>query len=124
MQLSLKKTIRLISHAVALMSVLAAASCASPQDAPPEKLKTLVVDGFSNHDWRKTTAFIRTTLSDTGMFEVAVSTSPGNADSMLVGRPNAFLPERAMAQATARAKTRSSFDSTTIRLRAALRSDG
>jgi hypothetical protein len=38
--------------------------------------RALIVDGFSNHDWRKTTAFIDSTLTATGMFDVDVSTSP------------------------------------------------
>jgi uncharacterized protein len=54
-------------------------ACSSPpQDAAaPPKIKALIVDGFSNHDWRKTTAFIDTTLTAAGLFEVAVTTSPG-----------------------------------------------
>ncbi|MDA0207748.1 MAG: ThuA domain-containing protein, partial [Acidobacteria bacterium] len=64
-----------------LMPVLAAGSCTRPQDVPQQKLRILVVDGFSNHDWRKTTAFIRTTLSETDLFEVAGSTSPGEPDA-------------------------------------------
>ncbi len=42
-------------------------------------IKALIVDGFSNHDWRKTSAFIKSTLTQTGMFEVSISTSPGEA---------------------------------------------
>ncbi len=45
------------------------------------KIRALIVDGFSNHDWRKTTAFLRDTLSATGLFEVEVSTSPDEPDS-------------------------------------------
>jgi type 1 glutamine amidotransferase len=48
------------------------------QDSPTgPKIKVLIVDGFSNHDWRKTTEFIRSTLTQTGIFEVTISTSPG-----------------------------------------------
>jgi hypothetical protein len=56
--------------------VLAAAACAEAR-----KSKVLIVDGFSNHDWRKTTAFIDATLTETDMVDVAVSTSPGEADA-------------------------------------------
>ena len=41
-------------------------------------ISALVVDGFSNHDWSKTTAFIKRTLLETGMFEVAVTTAPSD----------------------------------------------
>ena len=43
-------------------------------------INALIVDGFSNHDWRKTTAFIKETLEETGMFEAAVTTTPGKPD--------------------------------------------
>ncbi len=59
-----------------LLSPVLAGACAESR-----KSKVLIVDGFSNHDWRKTTAFIDATLFETGMFEVAVSTSPGEADA-------------------------------------------
>jgi type 1 glutamine amidotransferase len=72
---------QLILRSVILLAVLAAAGCTQPPEVPQAKLKTLIVDGFSNHDWRKTTAFIQATLSETGLFEVAVSTSPGEPDA-------------------------------------------
>ena len=40
------------------------------------KIRVLIVDGFSNHDWRQTTAQIRGILAPTGLFDVAVSTAP------------------------------------------------
>ena len=43
-------------------------------------INALIVDGFSNHDWRKTTAFIKATLEETGMFEAAVTTTPSEPD--------------------------------------------
>lgn len=46
-----------------------------------EKIRVLVVDGFSNHDWQLTTAFIRGILEPTRLFEVAVSTAPPKADA-------------------------------------------
>lgn len=49
------------------------------QEPPGQrKISALVVDGFSNHDWRKTTAFIKSTLTGTGMFEVSVTTTPSD----------------------------------------------
>jgi type 1 glutamine amidotransferase len=40
------------------------------------KIRVLIVDGFSNHDWRQTTAQIRGVLAPTGLFDVSVSTAP------------------------------------------------
>ncbi len=40
------------------------------------KIRVLIVDGFSNHDWQQTTALIRGVLAPSGLFEVAVSTAP------------------------------------------------
>jgi len=50
-------------------------------DLAPPKIKVLIVDGYSNHDWKQTTALIRGVLQPTGLFEVAVSTSPPTATS-------------------------------------------
>ncbi len=43
-------------------------------------IRVLVVDGFSNHDWRQTTMLIRGILERAGGFDVSVSTSPEKAD--------------------------------------------
>jgi type 1 glutamine amidotransferase len=45
-------------------------------NAADAKIRVLIVDGFSNHDWRQTTALIRGILAPGGLFEVAVSTAP------------------------------------------------
>jgi type 1 glutamine amidotransferase len=63
-----------------LLVIITSPSLAQQPPAQPG-IKTLIVDGFSNHDWRKTTAFIDATLTGTGMFEVAVATSPGEPES-------------------------------------------
>ena len=48
-----------------------------PQAATiPPRVNALIVDGFSNHDWRKTTAFIASTLEETGIFSVDVTSTP------------------------------------------------
>jgi len=57
--------------------------CSSPVEPPvPEKIRVLIVDGFSNHDWRKTTGFIEEVLEGSGRFDVDVSTSPETADAV------------------------------------------
>jgi hypothetical protein len=50
----------------------------SAADAP---IRVLIVDGFSNHDWRLTTALIRGILEPTHLFTVAVSTAPPKKES-------------------------------------------
>ena len=42
-------------------------------------IDALIVDGVSNHDWKKTTEFIRATLERTGRFRVDATTTPGEA---------------------------------------------
>jgi len=39
-------------------------------------IRVLIVDGYSNHDWKLTTALIRGILEPTGLFTVDVSTAP------------------------------------------------
>lgn len=62
--------------AIALSSCLAHSAWAEE-----EKLKVLLVDGFSNHHWRLNTALIRGILEPSGHFEITVSTTPPRADS-------------------------------------------
>jgi uncharacterized protein len=45
------------------------------------KIRVLIVDGFSNHDWRQTTRLLRGILDRTGKFAVDVSTAPQDPDS-------------------------------------------
>lgn len=66
-----------ISHGlIFLLLILLSAEFlfAKPSSAKP--IKVLVVDGFSNHDWKQTTEFIRDTLEESGLFKVDVSTVP------------------------------------------------
>jgi len=62
--------------------VLAAATffagCVTNAEKTTGKIKVLIVDGYSNHDWRLTTQLIRGILEPTGLFTIAVSTSPTN----------------------------------------------
>lgn len=40
------------------------------------RIKVLIVDGFSNHDWKHTTRCIRSILEQSDTFDIAVSTFP------------------------------------------------
>src|ERR1039457_6584361 len=57
-------------------AMLLAGCVSSHAGASGEKIRVLIVDGFSNHDWRQTTALIRGILAPGGLFEVSVSTAP------------------------------------------------
>jgi hypothetical protein len=57
-----------------LMSLAISASSAEG------RIRILIVDGFSNHDWRQTTALLRGLLEPMGLFDVAVSTAPGRTN--------------------------------------------
>jgi len=64
-----------------LLASLAAFAARAEADAPPRPIRVLIVDGFSNHDWRLTTRSIRAIIEPTGLFAVDVSTSPPDADA-------------------------------------------
>lgn len=49
--------------------------------ARERRIKVLIVDGVSNHDWVLTTKLVRAILMQTGLFDVSVSTSPATADA-------------------------------------------
>ena len=44
--------------------------------AADPQLKALIIDGQNNHNWKKTTPFMKKILEETGLFTVDVSTSP------------------------------------------------
>jgi len=50
-------------------------------NAAEAPVRVLVVDGYSNHDWKLTTALIRGILEPTGLFSVTVSTAPAIKDA-------------------------------------------
>ena len=45
-------------------------------------IRVLIIDGFSNHDWKQTTLMVKSILEETGRFAVTVSTAPNTADEM------------------------------------------
>ena len=47
-------------------------------------IRVLIIDGFSNHDWKQTTLMVKNILEETGRFAVDVSTAPNTADEMSV----------------------------------------
>jgi hypothetical protein len=83
--ISIRKWLRLFRPAGALCFtalLFCPAASAEPtgnDGAAKGKIKVLIVDGFSNHDWKLTTALIRGILEPTGLFDLSVSTAPPTA---------------------------------------------
>jgi len=66
-----------ILRALLLLSLTIFSSCSSPPSyASGPKIKVLIVDGYSNHNWQLTTQLLKGILSPTHMFSVTVSTTP------------------------------------------------
>lgn len=74
------------------LTVMSLAGCASHFHKADGKIRVLIVDGFSNHDWRQTTTLIRGILDQTELFDVSVSTTPQetNAAAWDAWRPKFF----------------------------------
>ena len=53
--------------------------CQSNSDSS-KSIDVLIVDGFSNHDWKQTSHIVKTILEEVGLFEVSVSTSPSEPE--------------------------------------------
>jgi len=71
--------IPILSRGLALACIVVlSAVCTAAADGP---IRVLVVDGFSNHDWRLTTRLIRGMLEPTGQFAIEVSTAPETKDA-------------------------------------------
>ena len=55
---------------------------AQAQDTPRKLISVLIVDGFSNHDWKQTSLMTKRILEESGRFTVSISTAPGTVDDM------------------------------------------
>jgi type 1 glutamine amidotransferase len=60
--------VRLFFSAACLAAIVGAAE--------PPKIQTLIFSGRNNHDWQRTTPYLRDALADSGRFEVRVSEAP------------------------------------------------
>ncbi|WP_406683569.1 ThuA domain-containing protein [Seonamhaeicola sp. MEBiC1930] len=66
------------SKRVSFLLLILTSSLSFAQD----KISVLVIDGYSNHDWRKTTSIVTTILEKTNLFTVEVTTAPANQVEM------------------------------------------
>ncbi len=71
----------LLALMVGLAFVVPRSTDATAGAAPATPIRVLIVDGYSNHDWRLTTSLIRGILEPTGLFAVTVSTAPPTRDA-------------------------------------------
>ena len=53
-----------------------------------QPISVLIIDGFSNHDWKQTTAVTKWILEKTGRFSVDVSTIPADSSDRSVWNPD------------------------------------
>lgn len=65
-----------LSAHLLLMAVLLAGLLPAWAKSGHGKIRVLIVEGFSNHDWRQTTQLVRGILESAGEFTVDVSTMP------------------------------------------------
>ncbi len=61
-------------------NLLAGFALSAGTNTAAPKIRVLIVDGFSNHDWRQTTALLGGVLAAGGRFDVAVSTAPDHTN--------------------------------------------
>jgi type 1 glutamine amidotransferase len=59
-----------------LVWLLAGLGLSCPAADAGNRLKVLIVDGYSNHDWQRTTRLLREILEPTALFAISVSTCP------------------------------------------------
>ncbi|MFA6404326.1 MAG: hypothetical protein WCX31_22270, partial [Salinivirgaceae bacterium] len=57
------------------------------QSKTNKPIPVLIVDGFSNHDWRQTTILTKWMLEESGLFKADVSTIPSDSLQRLNWRP-------------------------------------
>ena len=56
--------------------ILAGLVSAAAADEVPEKIRVLIIDGQSNHDWRSTTREFQAIFKQAGRFSVVVASVP------------------------------------------------
>jgi type 1 glutamine amidotransferase len=55
---------------------------------PGQPIRTLIIDGQNNHDWKSTTPVLKRQLEETGLFKVDVMTTPPKGGDMTAFRPD------------------------------------
>lgn len=81
MNLQSAKSVPILFLFAILFAFVLPACARSRQESHERKIRVLIVDGFSNHDWKQTTRLLRGILKRAGGFDVDVSTAPENPSS-------------------------------------------
>jgi hypothetical protein len=64
-----------------LLAILLAGTLPGLANTQHGKIRVLIVDGFSNHDWQQSTQLLRGILESAGELKVDVSTAPQETGS-------------------------------------------
>ena len=76
----MKNQLRLVKIVMAAGILFWLHTAGVPAAGLAPRIKVLLVDGYGNHDWQRTTRLTRGILEPTGLFEVAVSTVPASTN--------------------------------------------
>jgi type 1 glutamine amidotransferase len=82
----------------ALLAVVGTATALRADDAKSDegkaKVRVILIDGQNNHEWRRTTPFLKKTLEDSGRFTVDVSSNPKKGEKAdHIKQTVPFLPD-------------------------------
>ena len=80
----------LIFLSVLFMNVANAADVSEKMD----RIKVLIIDGFSNHDWQRTSQLICAVLEPTKLFDISVTTAPNRTNDPAYATWNPHFSEQ------------------------------
>ena len=82
--MNISRTDNALFLVILILSILFLCSCKSTKkdsNLEQDKFHILIVDGFSNHDWKQTTLLVKRILENSELFSVDVSTAPSAKDT-------------------------------------------
>jgi hypothetical protein len=77
----------LFANKIFILLILMVLSSMSIQAQTKKPIRVLIVDGFSNHDWKQTSAVTKWILEKSGRFLVDVSTIPADSIERATWKP-------------------------------------
>jgi hypothetical protein len=86
----LVRCLRAFARKLCAVAWLPLFAIAMPALAQAPKIKVLIVEGFTNHDWKHRVEIVRAILAKEGSFDVDVTVAPASASdpAMATWRPN------------------------------------
>ena len=88
-----------LCHSVVVLSWIFLLPPGNARAQADKRIAILIVDGFSNHDWRQTTKVTKWILERSGLFTVEVSTVPSDSVERMAWNPD-FTKYAAVIQNT------------------------